>query len=91
MIHVGFYRRGTGRVCPEGRLSSNPFAWNRRAHILFIDQPRYVGYSTGSGPFVLSSKDAAADLVQFIRGCFWDGLILDLKTYELRLHGLVII
>lgn len=67
MVHVGFFCRGTFFVC-TGRLSSNPFAWNRRAHILFIDQPRYVGYSTGSGPFVLSSKDAAADLVQFIRG-----------------------
>lgn len=52
----------------SGRLSSNPFAWNHRAHIIFVDQPRYVGYSTGSGPFVLSSKDAAADIVQFIRG-----------------------
>ena len=55
-------------LCPEGRLSSNHFAWNHRAHIIFVDQPRYVGYSTGSGPFVLSSKDAAADIVQFIRG-----------------------
>jgi len=61
-----------------GRLSSNPFAWNRRAHILFIDQPRYVGYSTGSGPFVLSSKDAAADLVQFIRG--WRRLFPNLQS-----------
>lgn len=51
-----------------GRLSSNPFAWNHRAHVLFVDQPRYVGYSTGSGPFVLNSKDAALDMVQFIRG-----------------------
>ena len=26
--------------------------------------PRYTGYSTGSGPFVLSSQDAAKDMVQ---------------------------
>ena len=27
-----------------------------------------MGYSTGAGPFVLSSKDAAKDIVQFLRG-----------------------
>ncbi|CAK9101452.1 unnamed protein product [Durusdinium trenchii] len=60
------------------RLSSNPFAWNQRAHVLLVDQPRYVGYSTGAGPFVLSSKDAAKDIVQFLRG--WRRLFPELAA-----------
>jgi len=52
----------------SGKLSKNPYAWNREAHVLYVDQPRYVGYSCGTGPFVTSSLEAGRDMVTFLRG-----------------------
>lgn len=47
-----------------GQLSSNPYAWNAHANVLYVDQPRNVGYSFGSGA-VHSSREAAADFITF--------------------------
>jgi carboxypeptidase C (cathepsin A) len=52
----------------SGKLSKNPFSWNRKAHVLYVDQPRYVGYSCGTGPFVTGSREAGRDMVTFLRG-----------------------
>jgi carboxypeptidase C (cathepsin A) len=51
-----------------GQLSDNPWAWSKNANIVYVDQPRYVGYSYGAGPKVTSSVDAGLDMVTFITG-----------------------
>lgn len=38
-----------------GQLSDNPWAWSKDANVVYVDQPRYVGFSYGSGPMVKSS------------------------------------
>lgn len=53
-----------------GRLSDNPYSWNAYAHLVTVDQPRYVGFSTGSGTHIHSSIDAAKDIVMFITAWF---------------------
>ena len=36
--------------------------------MVYVDQPRYVGLSCGTGPYVTSSVDAGLDIVEFIQG-----------------------
>ena len=54
----------------SGTLSRNAYAFNNQVHSIFVDQPRYVGYSTGTGRKVTSSVAAGKDLVQFILGWY---------------------
>ena len=57
-----------GWASATGQLSDNAFAWSAHASLLFVDQPRYVGYSFGSGPHVTSSAQAGQDMVTFLIG-----------------------
>lgn len=52
------------------QLSRNPYAWNKLGHVLYVDQPRYVGNSFGYGPKVLSSVAAGEDIVTFLQGWY---------------------
>ena len=53
----------SGECDYTGQLSTNPYGWNARANVLYIDQPRFVGFSYGYGDFVTSSIDAGTDFV----------------------------
>ena len=48
-------------------MTSNHWGWHRHAALLFVDQPRYVGFSTGTGPYVTTSREAGLDMVVFLR------------------------
>jgi len=65
--YVLFSSKGNWQSVP-GKLSKNPYAWNRKAHVLYVDQPRYVGYSCGTGKYVTSSEEAGKDMVTFLQG-----------------------
>uniref|UniRef100_A0A7S1XNW1 Carboxypeptidase n=1 Tax=Phaeomonas parva TaxID=124430 RepID=A0A7S1XNW1_9STRA len=67
---LSLYKIKESKDLATGQLSTNPYAWNRHANVLYLDQPRYVGNSFGSGPKVLSSVDAGADVVTFLRGFY---------------------
>jgi carboxypeptidase C (cathepsin A) len=47
------------------QFSSNPYAWNRHANLLYLDQPKNVGYSFGYGKETASSVEAAEEFVIF--------------------------
>ncbi len=50
-----------------GRLSENVYGWNNFAHLLFVDQPRQVGFSYGVGDRITSLAEGAQDFVQFMQ------------------------
>lgn len=47
-------------------VSLNPFSWNERANMLYIDQPVGVGFSSGNRT-VGTSLEAAKDIWQFMQ------------------------
>jgi len=50
------------------RLAKNAFSWTKFGPVLYVDQPRHVGFSFGSGRPVSTSAEAASDFVEFLRG-----------------------
>jgi len=48
-----------------GQLSSNFYAWNAHANVIYLDQPKNVGYSFGYGSATSSSVEAGQDFVVF--------------------------
>jgi carboxypeptidase C (cathepsin A) len=63
-----FNAKQSGTTGFAGDLSRNAYSWNAQAHLVFVDQPRYVGFSTGTGEKVRSSAAAGVDMVQFLLG-----------------------
>ncbi|KAJ1432502.1 Alpha/Beta hydrolase protein [Ochromonadaceae sp. CCMP2298] len=68
-----------------GQLSRNPYAWNVHANMLFLDQPKNVGYSFGYGKETESSVEAADDFIVFYQG--WLELFPEFKGRELIIAG----
>lgn len=56
---------GSGKCDYTEQLSSNPYAWNAHSNVLYLDQPKNVGYSFGYGKQTQSSTEAAADFIIF--------------------------
>jgi len=67
------------------QLTDNWSSWNKYANVLYVDQPRYVGFSFGYGPKIASSKDAGIDFVQFVLG--WMDLFPQYKRSDIFLSS----
>lgn len=67
------------------QLSRNPYAWNAHANVLYVDQPRNVGFSFGYGEASHSSTDAAQDFVTFLLG--WYELFPEYKGRDVVISG----
>lgn len=44
----------------------NRWSWNRLANVVYLDQPRYSGYSTGSAQYVASMATATSDFIRWL-------------------------
>lgn len=56
---------GAGKCDYTQQLSTNPYAWNAHANLLYVDQPRNVGYSFGYGAASKSTQEASQDIIVF--------------------------
>jgi len=68
-----------------GQLSDDPYSWVDQANILYVDQPRYVGFSFGYGKYVESSEEAGKDIVTFLLG--WMDIFPEFQGRELILSS----
>lgn len=68
-----------------GQLSTNFYAWNQHANIVYLDQPRNVGYSFGYGSGTESSVEAGQDVVTFYLN--WLQLFPEFKGRPLIVAG----
>ncbi|KAF9237071.1 peptidase S10 serine carboxypeptidase [Melanogaster broomeanus] len=61
------FELGPCSLADEGNTTvPNPYSWNTRANMIFLDQPVGVGYSyTTDGSSVVTSADAAKDVYAF--------------------------
>ena len=67
------------------QFSSNPYGWNAHAHLLYVDQPRGVGYSYGLGPPANSTQMGAHDMLSFL--VKWYTHYPELKKNSLIISG----
>ena len=64
------YRIKESYELATGQLSDNPYSWNKQGHVLYVDQPKYVGNSFGYGEACPSSVQAGKDIVTFLQGWY---------------------
>lgn len=57
-----FFENGPFRLINSTFVNQNPYSWNRKANLLYIDQPLGVGFSYTKGKIASSSQEAAIDL-----------------------------
>lgn len=70
---------------PLAALTRNAYSWNQVAHLLFVDQPRYTGFSFGKGPQISTAYDAGTDMVSFLLG--WFKIFPEHSTRKIILAG----
>eukprot|EP01112_Ceratiomyxa_fruticulosa_P024067 TRINITY_DN954_c0_g1_i1.p1 TRINITY_DN954_c0_g1~~TRINITY_DN954_c0_g1_i1.p1 ORF type:complete len:446 (+),score=64.93 TRINITY_DN954_c0_g1_i1:218-1555(+) len=67
-----FFENGPYKVNDDLSLSTNPYSWNSKANIIFIDQPVGTGFSyvDENSEYVHNENQVANDLYQFITQFF---------------------
>lgn len=49
------------------QLKKNPWTWNNIANVVYLDQPRYEGYSYGSGDYLTSLEAVGHDFLSTLQ------------------------
>ena len=76
---------GVGKCDYTEQFSRNPYAWNAHANVLYVDQPKNVGYSFGYGKETASSVEAADDFITFYTN--WVELFPEFKGRKTIIAG----
>jgi carboxypeptidase C (cathepsin A) len=67
------------------QLSTNVYSWNAHANVLYVDQPKNVGYSFGYGEETRSSVEAGEEFVVFFTN--WLTLFPEFRNRKVIISG----
>lgn len=86
MIKESCSNGGAASKCDyTNQLATNAYAWNKHANVLYVDQPKNVGYSFGYGQETASSVQAGQEIVVFLTR--WLELFPELKGRKMVISG----
>merc|ERR1712060_278987 len=63
-----FYENGPYKFGDDGNLTTNEYAWNTRANLLYVDQPIGTGFSKGGVHDARNETEVAEDMAIMLRG-----------------------
>ena len=67
-----FFENGPYNIKDDAKnLTGNPYSWNDKTYLLFVDQPVGTGFSTQKN-FVVNEQQIREDMAEFIKG-FMEG------------------
>jgi len=66
-----FEENGPYKITNETTLESNPFSWNNKANLIYVDQPVGTGFShAGFFDLVSTERGVARDFYEFLTKFF---------------------
>jgi len=64
------FENGPYTVGPNNNLVPNPYFWNKRANIIYIDQPAGTGFSYATKDYVRDERQVGAEMLVFLNEFF---------------------
>jgi len=64
------FENGPYTVGSNNQLVPNPYSWNKRANVIYIDQPAGTGFSTTNKEYVRDEAQVGREMVTFLTGFF---------------------
>lgn len=65
-----FFENGPFNVDEQMRLSPNPYSWNKKANLLYIDQPVGTGFSYANTDYIFDEQAVAYEVYTFLQKFF---------------------
>lgn len=86
---LGFFQENGPWVINDGgsEIVRNPFPWNRKANVLWLEQPAGVGYSWGENIASLSASDSSSGVDAVAAMKLWYARFPAFTTNKLFLSG----
>jgi carboxypeptidase C (cathepsin A) len=65
-----FFENGPFSIDQDLKLKPNPYSWNRRANLLYVDQPVGTGFSYANSDYIFTEDKVATEMYSFLQQFF---------------------